>query len=159
MKILEKLKLSELGEALDNVKEGLTCVVNINNVNITVGPNGIEKEKKPKKEKKNPADFTLEEIVKIRIDGFKRKGENTDDFSVDDFLKKFTNPTCYLTGEPINLMDRKSYHLDHITPVVLGGTSNLDNCGILSAKVNVMKGGLSLDEFISLCKLIAKKNQ
>jgi 5-methylcytosine-specific restriction endonuclease McrA len=85
-------------------------------------------------------------------------------FKVDDLLNKIgDNPICYLTGRPINLLDGKSYHLDHIIPKNRGGTNTLDNCDIACKDANQAKSNLMYEEFIELCKEILdhqnKRNQ
>lgn len=74
-------------------------------------------------------------------------------FKVKDLLAKIgENPTCYLTGRPINLMDGKSYHLDHIVPKNKGGQNSLDNCNIACRDANQAKGNLLYADFILLCE-------
>ena len=74
-------------------------------------------------------------------------------FKVKDLLEKIgDNPTCYLSGRPIDLLDGKSYHLDHIVPKNKGGANTLDNCNIACRDANQAKGNLLYHEFIVLCK-------
>jgi 5-methylcytosine-specific restriction endonuclease McrA len=74
-------------------------------------------------------------------------------FKVNDLLNKIgDNPTCYLTGRKINLLDGKSYHLDHIIPKNKGGTNTLDNCDIACKDANQAKGNLLYSDFILLCQ-------
>lgn len=81
------------------------------------------------------------------------------DFNYLDVIEKFGVDTkCYLSGEPINLINDKNYSLDHIVPIVSGGENSLDNLGILDKRVNCMKHTLSIDEFIGLCEKILKYN-
>jgi 5-methylcytosine-specific restriction endonuclease McrA len=79
----------------------------------------------------------------------------------DVFDKIGENPTCYLTGEPINLLNTESYNLDHIIPVSQGGTNDLSNLQICLKSANQAKGDLSVKDLISLCKKIInnKKNR
>jgi 5-methylcytosine-specific restriction endonuclease McrA len=62
------------------------------------------------------------------------------------------NPVCYLTGRKIDLLDGKSYHLDHIIPKDKGGSNTLDNCNIACKDANQAKGNLLYHEFILLCE-------
>jgi len=81
-------------------------------------------------------------------------------FKVKDLLEKIGhNPKCYLTGRPINLMDGKSYHLDHIVPKNKGGSNTLDNCNIACKDANQAKGNLLYSEFILLCEEVLNYNQ
>lgn len=74
-------------------------------------------------------------------------------FKVKDLLQKIgDNPVCYLTGRKIDLLDGKSYHLDHIIPKNKGGVNTLDNCNIACKDANQAKGNLLYSEFILLCE-------
>ena len=74
-------------------------------------------------------------------------------FKAKDLLNKIgNNPKCYLTGRTIDLLDGKSYHLDHIIPKNRGGTNTLDNCNIACKDANQAKGNLLYHEFILLCE-------
>lgn len=81
-------------------------------------------------------------------------------FKVQDLLNKIgDNPQCYLTGRSINLLDGKSYHLDHIVPKNKGGQNSLDNCNIACKDANQAKGNLLYDEFIILCEEVLRFHQ
>ena len=45
--------------------------------------------------------------------------------------------------------------LDHITPVALGGEHSVANLQWLNCEVNRMKGMLSVDVFVDICKRVA----
>jgi hypothetical protein len=76
-------------------------------------------------------------------------------FKLDDLLQILgDNPKCYLTGEPINILDKKTYSLDHIIPLCKGGTSTLGNCGLTTRQANMCKNGLLVEEFINFCKQV-----
>lgn len=89
---------------------------------------------------------------------FRNGGRNENmktNFSVEDVLNKIgENPKCYLTGVEIDIFDTKSYEFDHIIPISRGGTNDLSNLGICSAKANRAKGNMTPDEFINLCRLV-----
>jgi len=79
-------------------------------------------------------------------------GEN---YACKDVLAKIgPNPTCYLTGTPIDLEDSSNYNLDHIIPTSRGGSNNIDNLQICIKDVNTAKGQLMLDEFYDLCEKV-----
>jgi 5-methylcytosine-specific restriction endonuclease McrA len=81
-------------------------------------------------------------------------------FTEKELLKKIgENPKCYLTGKSIDLLDSKSYQLDHIIPRSKGGPNSLDNCQIACKEANYAKGNLMLDEFFELCKSVLKYNK
>jgi CRISPR/Cas system Type II protein with McrA/HNH and RuvC-like nuclease domain len=78
-------------------------------------------------------------------------------FSVEDFIKKFgKNPKCYLTGQSIDLNNKHTYSLDHITPLSKGGGCSLKNCAPVIAEANRMKGALALKDFKKICKQVTK---
>lgn len=68
------------------------------------------------------------------------------------------NPTCYLTGLPIDLNKPHTYEFDHIIPSSRGGDNSIDNLGLCIKQANRAKGNMTKDEFINLCKLVAKTN-
>jgi 5-methylcytosine-specific restriction endonuclease McrA len=81
-------------------------------------------------------------------------------FSAKDLLEKIgNNPSCYLTGVPIDLNKPRSYHLDHIVPRSRGGDDSLNNCNIACREANQAKGDLLVSEFVELCKKVIKHNQ
>jgi len=102
-------------------------------------------------------------ILQIKIRGFSmnRKLKRTKQkFSLQDLVDKIgDNPTCYLTGRPIDLSDGRSYHLDHIVPISKGGDNSLNNCNIACKEANQAKHNLSKDEFIKLCQDVINKSQ
>lgn len=48
--------------------------------------------------------------------------------------------------------------LDHKVPVCNGGDHNIENLQVVHVTINRMKGALDNEEFIRLCKLVAKWN-
>ena len=65
---------------------------------------------------------------------------------------------CYLSGLPLSLDNPDSYTFDHIIPVSKNGTNHLDNLGFANPQINQMKGDLSVEEFINLCKIVTDYN-
>jgi 5-methylcytosine-specific restriction endonuclease McrA len=81
-------------------------------------------------------------------------------FTVSQLLNKIgDSPVCYLTGEPIDLNDSKSYQLDHIIPKSRGGDNSLDNCQIALKKANMSKSDMTYDEYVSLCKKVISHHE
>ena len=117
----------------------------------------LRRPKKPKQQPRRTKPLSLNERIRQRTYGFYRMNKE-DRFTVQEFLDKFSDPCCYLTGVKIDLLDYDSYHFDHIVPVSKGGSGKLSNLGLLSAKVNIMKGDLSVEEFVLLCKSVCRFN-
>ena len=65
------------------------------------------------------------------------------------------NFRCALTGE---LLTPDTISLDHIQPIHLGkpGTDTIGNCQLVTRAANAAKGGLAPDEFLRLCRAVAK---
>jgi 5-methylcytosine-specific restriction endonuclease McrA len=100
---------------------------------------------------------TLNRILKLKIEAFSREHKKQDynnmSFTIKEFLEKVgDNPTCALTGRPIDLMNSKSYQLDHIIPRSKGGDNSLKNCRLTCKQANIAKSDMTDEEFIQLCK-------
>lgn len=114
---------------------------------------------------------TLNGILKRKKDQFQMIGERISfgkcksreripsSFSSQELKDKILNsPFCYLTGEKIDLLSRKSYELDHIIPRAKGGNNSLLNCGLASRNANRAKADMTQEEFIDLCQKILIHN-
>lgn len=96
-------------------------------------------------------------ILETRLYMFVRKTKSPP-ISIEQVFKKFgMEPKCYLTGEPIDYKNAKTYHLEHKIPMYSGGLSTIDNLELAIPMANQMKSNLSMDEFIAMCKKIAKR--
>jgi 5-methylcytosine-specific restriction endonuclease McrA len=82
-------------------------------------------------------------------------------FTTQDFLDKIgENPTCYLTGDPINIEDTFSYNIDHIMPRSQGGSNDIENANICTRRANMSKTDMTYEEYIEHCrKVIAYHEQ
>lgn len=101
-------------------------------------------------------DFQRERI-KRESDGKHRLGKRNLTFRWRDVINKFGWETiCYLTGEPINLREPRTYHFDHIVPIAKGGVSTIDNLGICTRNANQAKHDMSKEELLVLCEKILK---
>lgn len=94
-----------------------------------------------------------------RTDDNKLMSQQEKNFSIKEAKEWIgKNPTCYLTGEPIDLNDSQSYHLDHIVPVTKGGKNTLKNMGLLKSDINKMKSDLTVEELLDNCVKILRHN-
>ena len=104
-------------------------------------------------------DAKLRRIMVRRGNDFKRRGIGRDrlkvaekTFTTDELVEfALNNQYCYLTGKPIDLYSKSSYHLDHIVPLDKGGTNTLDNLGLASKEANIAKQDMTVKEFLSFC--------
>ena len=81
-------------------------------------------------------------------------------FTKQDLLNKIgDNPTCAITGVPIELSKPETYSLDHIMPRSRGGENSLDNCQLVTRQVNQAKSDMTTEEFVLLCKQVIAKNR
>lgn len=112
---------------------------------------------KPKVKKKRKLTLhKYRDIIRTRITNFlHRKTSVKENITVDDVINKIgDNPICYLTGDPIDISQPKTYNFDHIIPVARGGASTLDNLDVCTKQANFAKGSNTNEEFIELCKKV-----
>ena len=161
----EIIKLRKEGKTYSQIQELLGCSKSTISYYCSDG----QKSKAYNRVKKRRDDKLLEKIERfknrnsdLKFRDFQRRDENNKlsnkqekNFTVSEAKEKIgSNPTCYLTGEPIDLLNSKSYHLDHIIPVTKGGKNTLDNLGLLKSEINKMKSDLTVEELIENCKKI-----
>lgn len=168
----EILKLRELGKTYNEIQDILGCSKSV----ISYHCGEDKTEKKRVKERNKTAKHKLSRKVSAfkcriargvfrgKLKTFKRRNKNrthtivnnlSKNFSTQDVLNKFgENPTCYLTGTPIDLNKPETYHFDHIVPASKGGTNDLSNLEICLKEANNAKNDLSLDELYDLCEAI-----
>lgn len=97
--------------------------------------------------------------LKQKIETFKKRTKATKDYNYLDVIKYFgPNPTCYLTGLPIDYEDSKTYQLDHFIPVTKQGSGDLDNMRLAHPMANEMKRNYDFEKFLEICRLIAEKH-
>ena len=58
---------------------------------------------------------------------------------------------CYISGRPIDIMDKGLWSLDHKIPRSKGGSNSVDNMGVCNSLVNRSKQDMTVDEFIEMC--------
>lgn len=83
----------------------------------------------------------------------------TGKFTLQDALSKFgDNPSCYLSGVPIDLDLPGTYHFDHVVPRSRGGDDSLGNLGLTTRQANLSKSDLPLDEYLDLCRQVLQNH-
>lgn len=158
------LKLRKEGKTYKQIKEILGC--SKGTISFHCGEGQKEKSRKRSEKIRNIKNNIPNKVCNFikgaarhKTDRFQKRkgniysGEKT--FTWNDVIKKFGEETiCYLTGEKINLLLDKNYQFDHIIPKTRGGSSTIDNLGILHSTVNQMKGNLLNEELYEWCKKI-----
>jgi 5-methylcytosine-specific restriction endonuclease McrA len=98
-----------------------------------------------------------DKTMDFQKDGVKNIMSQT--FTIEDVKNKIGDtPTCYLTGEPIDVNKPRTYHFDHIVPRSRGGSNTLDNLGVCTKKANMSKQDMTKDEYIEHCKRVLIHN-
>lgn len=111
--------------------------------------------RKPKSIKPVNKSATCRNIIYVKIRGFSQRSNQMPQFTVEDVLATFgEQPTCYLTGKPLEIDKPRSYQFDHKVPVSKGGTNTIDNLGLCTREANQAKSDMTHDEFIELCKTV-----
>lgn len=64
------------------------------------------------------------------------------------------NPVCYLTNIPINLLEPRTWQLDHKIPISKGGDNSFKNCGLCSRSANMAKSDMTPEEFLIMCRKV-----
>ena len=112
--------------------------------------------------KKNPLRTKLSHFgveVKWHMRVKQMNSKSTVKVTLEELTQKIgADPICYLTGRKINLLDSRSYHLDHKIPRCKGGDNSLDNLEIASREANQAKNDMSLEEFFAFCKEVLEHN-
>ncbi len=96
-------------------------------------------------------------LLSLKIETFSKmnKQYTKPSFTVDQALEKFgDNPTCYLTGDPIDINKPRAYAFDHIIPRSRGGSNDIDNLGLTTKEANQAKADMTPDEFYNLCQKV-----
>lgn len=98
------------------------------------------------------------ELIRGKLTGFferKYKMRVPEGITVEKLLAKFgEEPKCYLTGKSIDLLQPRTYSLDHIVPSSKGGQNTVENMGLCTKTANWSKSDMLLEEYIELCKSV-----
>lgn len=164
------LKLREEGKSYREIQEILGCSKGTVAYHCGEG----QKEKNSDRMRKRRKDtvisrrienFQYDRKLKDKSEDFQRErskkklGKRTMTFSWQDVTERFGWETiCYLTGRAINLREPRTYQFDHKVPYAKGGTSDIDNLGIVCRDANLAKSDMTIDEFLQLCKEVLEFN-
>lgn len=81
-------------------------------------------------------------------------------FNVNDVINKFGNdPSCYITGDKIDIYKPRTYQFDHIIPVSRGGDNSLENLGICTRQANLAKSDMTYEELLDFCHKVIEHNK
>ena len=171
------IELKKEGLSYNKIMKELNC--SKSTISYYLGDNQKEKTKKRSIKIKSKPEFVLQKklyafryrdnlgkrvLSKVR-DFQRREGSKISitkpelTFNIEDFLLKIGNePKCYLSGEPINLYETKSYCIDHIIPATKGGENTLENAGLISSTLNKMKSDISVEELLEKCIQVLEYN-
>lgn len=107
-------------------------------------------------------------LIRHKVEDFQRRcqtengtklGKRNTEFRWTDVVGRFgENTSCYLSGRPINLMEPKTYQLDHIVPASRGGDNSFDNLGVACKAANQAKSDMTFEELLKLCEDILVNN-
>jgi CRISPR/Cas system Type II protein with McrA/HNH and RuvC-like nuclease domain len=70
-------------------------------------------------------------------------------------LIKRQNFECAITGEKLDVNDAT---IDHIVPVSIGGGNEISNLQVVTKAANRVKGNLTMEQLVDLCKRIVDKH-
>jgi len=170
------VELKKEGYTYNKIMKELNCSKSI--ISYYLGVNQKEKALKRNKKTSLKPEFVLQKKLYVfryrdnlgkrvlskvrdfqRREGSKLFSTQEINFSFDDFLLKIgEKPKCYLSGEPIDLYETKSYNIDHITPASKGGKNTIENAGLISSSINKMKSDITVEEFLEKCIQVLEYN-
>lgn len=170
------IELKKQGYTYNKIIKELNC--SKSTISYYLGDNQKEKALKRNKKTSSKPEFVLQKklyvfryrdnlgkrvLSKVR-DFQRREGSGLVptpevNFSFEDFLSKIgEEPKCYLSGQPIDLYETKSYSVDHIIPASKGGNNTIENAGLISSSINKMKSDITVDEFLEKCIQVLEYN-
>lgn len=157
------LKLRSEGLTYSQIQDLLGCSKSTISFHCSKGGKARVAARIQKNRKKDPLRKKVhafaERKVYEKIYNFNGKAIKDAKFTKEDLLNKIgNNPTCAITGVPIDLSKPETYSLDHIIPRSRGGENSLDNCQIVTRQVNMAKSDLTTEEFVLLCKQVVEQN-
>lgn len=112
-----------------------------------------------KKQRKDILHYKLHTYIHTCGETRKKYGKllKNDNLTIGNLRDKIgDNPTCYLTGTPIDLNNPKCYSLDHIKPISKGGQNSLENCGLTTTIANLSKSNMTYEEFVVFCRKVVE---
>lgn len=158
------LELRREGKSYKQIQKILNCSLSTISYHCGIGQKEKSKKRQNKNRKKAESELAKKygRFLSAKIKDYKRSNPQKRTYNkglykeIYDILSR--NPTCYLTGTPIDLSDTNSYQLDHIIPTSRGGDCSINNLGLCITQANISKNGMLLNEFIQLCVDICRHN-
>lgn len=155
----EILRLRKEGKTYNEIQKILNC----SKGTIAYNCSGEQKAKAKKRAKKHSAKKgVIYRKLQAFCYGYGRREKyqtNVKLFNIEEAIKHIGDkPSCYLTGDLIDLNDVKAYSFDHIVPLCKGGKSTIENMGLTTKDANQAKGGLTKEEFLALCVKVLQHN-
>jgi len=169
----EILKLRQEGKSYNEIKGILGC--SLGTIAFHCGKGQKEKyynrnkawrDENPLKMKFRKMDYRSKTAIRKKVGDFKRRTKFGEKRLVDSDICSYKeleelfekNPNCYLTGEPLEINNPSSYHLDHFIPMAKGGSNNIENLRFCTKEANQAKNDLLFDEFLELCRKVLIHN-
>ena len=84
--------------------------------------------------------------------------DSSERLTLADFLDRFKDAECSLTGQRVNLLAPSTFNLDHRIPKARGGLGIVANMDITTPEANTAKGWLLYHELIYLARCMLHHN-
>lgn len=89
--------------------------------------------------------------------GIQSESENAEKVTPKNLLRLLEQQSyrCAISGMELTPIESS---LDHIMPLAKGGKHIISNVQIVVPEINRMKGTMSSDDFVAVCRLVVRKN-
>ena len=154
------LELREQGLSYNKICVKLGCSKSV--ISYHLDPKASDKQKS-QRSKRVVSVGVIKKLNKLKskVDRYRRdKNDNyVEHITGQEALDKIgENPICYLTGEPIRLLDTRVYTFHHHIPPSRGGKHDIENLRICKVEACNAKRDMLLDEFLEFCEKVLIHN-